>query len=241
MYHASIQKHARIRHLARKGASRGSSQSLYPSLLKQSPVKQFTLASQSLPVPNDMAIDKDAIVNANISAHSVPNALHEDQTIILSDASTCAEVDPDTAIHHPYTVQARIKKLSSNTILSDHPDTLSDTSTSAEYDADAESESDITCVDLDKIASILWVEGPGFWVHDFALVRQFEEEKRIADMTGGGEECFAAEYVEKEENISEGIKAWIESRFSIGRKENLKKDGEEELAKEEGVRKLSDM
>ncbi|TGO45727.1 hypothetical protein BCON_0370g00060 [Botryotinia convoluta] len=243
MYHAPIPKHAHIRHLARQDASRGS-QSLYPHLFKRGLINQFTLASQSPPLPDDMATDKDAIIKPNISACSVPDALRDDQTVNLSDASTSAEVDPDAQTNHPDSMQAPIKKLASNTAITDQPGNLFDASTTAEYDADAESdESEITCVDLDEVASILWPEGQGFWVHDFALARQFEEEKRIADMTGGGEECFAADYIEKEgeDDVSEGMKAWIDFRFSGGRKEDRKKDCEEELAKEGGVRRLSDI
>ncbi|TGO37242.1 hypothetical protein BHYA_0102g00280 [Botrytis hyacinthi] len=204
---------------------------MYSSLLVRGSVRNFTLASHSLPIPDNMATDKDAIINTDVSAYSIPDALHEDQTVILSDSSTSAEIILDSAKYHPSTVQAPIEKLSSNTTLSDHPEILSDTSTSAVYDADAESESDISCVAL-KVADALWDKGRGFWVHDFTLVRQFEEEKRMADMTGGGEECFAAEVEKDEVDISEAMKAWIDSRFSAECKENLKQDGEEDISKE---------
>ncbi|TGO19283.1 hypothetical protein BTUL_0005g01320 [Botrytis tulipae] len=233
MHRASIQKHARTRHLARQDASRGS-QSMYPSLLVRGSVTKSTLASQSLPIPDDMATDKDAIINTNVPAYSVPDALHEGQIGNLSDASTSAEIDSDAATNHSETIH----KLSSNTTLSDHPEIFSDTSTSAVYDADAdadadaESESDISCVAL-EVADVIWDQGQGFWVHDFALVRQFEEEKRMADMTGGGEECFAAEVEKKdEEGLSEAMKAWIESRFPDRHEKNLEEDEEEDISKE---------
>lgn len=244
MYRTSIQKHARTRHLAKRDASR-SSQSMYPSLLIRSSVHKLTLASQSLPVPDEMAIDQDAIINTDISAHSVTDALHEDQIVILSDSSTSVELILDSAKYDPSTVQGPVEKIPSNTTLSDHAEILSDASTSAVYDADAdsdaESESDISCVAL-KVADALWDEGQGFWVHDFALVRQFEEEKQMADMSGGGEECFAAEVREKdEEDVSEDMKAWIDSKFPGEDKENLKKDEEEDSSKEGGKGKLSEM
>ncbi|KAF7879763.1 uncharacterized protein EAF02_007933 [Botrytis sinoallii] len=239
MYHASIKKHARIHHRARKNASRAS-RSMYPSLLRRGPIKKSTLAIQSPPVPDNMAIDKDAITNTNPTASSDPDALHEDQTVTLSDASTYAENDLDMAEYHPSSVYALTKKLSSSSTLSNQPDN-SDVCTSAEYDADAESV--ITCVDLDEMAAALWAEGRGFWVHDFARVRQFEEEKRIADMTGGGETCFAAKHVEEEVEgaVSEDMQAWIGFRFSGERKEDRKMNLEEEVSKEGGVRKLSDL
>ncbi|KAF7926173.1 uncharacterized protein EAE98_006468 [Botrytis deweyae] len=240
MYHASIKKHARIHHRARQNASRAS-RSMYPSLLRRGPVKKLTLASQSHPVPNNMAIDKDAMTNTNPTASSNPDAHHEDQTGTLSDASTYAENDLNMAEYHPSAVYALTKKLSSSSTHSNQPDNLSDVCTSAEYDADAESV--ITCVDLDEMAAALWAEGRGFWVHDFARVRQFEEEKRIADMTGGGETCFAAKYVEGEGEgvVSEDMQAWIGFRFSGERKEDREKSLEEELSKEGGVRELSEL
>ncbi|TGO69599.1 hypothetical protein BOTNAR_0009g00460 [Botryotinia narcissicola] len=229
MYRASIQKHARTRHLTRQDASPGS-QSMYPSLLVRGSVKKSTLASQSLPIPDDMATDKDAIIDTNVSAYSVVDTLHEVQIGNLSDASTSTEIDSDAATNH----SDAMHKLPSNTTLSDYPEMLSDTSTFAVYDADAdaESESDVSCVAF-KVVDGLWDEGRGFWVHDFALVRQFEEEKRMADMTGGGEECFAAEVEKDEEDVSEAMKAWIDSRFPDEHEEDFEEDKEEDLAEED--------
>ncbi|KAF7935212.1 uncharacterized protein EAE97_008119 [Botrytis byssoidea] len=221
MYRASIQKHARTRHLARRDASPGS-QSMYPSLLVRGSVKKSTLASQSLPIPDDMATDEDAIINTNVSANSVIDALHDGQIGNLSDASTSTEIDSDAATNH----SDAMHKLPSNTTLSDYPEMLSDTSTSAVYDADAESESDVSCVAF-KVVDGLWDEGRGFWVHDFALVRKFEEEKRMADITGGGEECFTAEMEKDDEDVSEAMRAWINSRFPDEQEENLEEDEED--------------
>ncbi|TGO84107.1 hypothetical protein BPOR_0548g00020 [Botrytis porri] len=230
-------------------------------------------------LPDDTATENGALINTDISASNVCDALPGDQN--LSDASTSAEVTLNTATNHPDSTH----KLTStpNPSLSNHPNVLSDNTTSYDDDADADADAstssdelDLTIVDLSEVASLLWPDRSGFWVHDFALVRQFVEEKRIADITDCGEEFVPGEFVEEEEEneedeehdeeedeehdeeedeeedeehdeeedeeeISENMKAWIKYRFSGARKEELKKDWEEELAEEGGVRELSDL
>ncbi|KAF7944253.1 hypothetical protein EAE96_010655 [Botrytis aclada] len=214
MYRTRIPKHARVRYLARRAASCGS-RSLYRSLPQQGLVNPYTLASQSPTVPDEgVDISWDEPRGAWTKDSGLVRCFEEEKQIgeMTGEGEECFSAgkveeendkenekenivwnEPhgtwtnDSALVRRFEEEKQIAEMTGG-----GEECFSAGKVEEENDNENEKENvDLDEEDLDEEVDIVWDEPHGTWTHDFGLVRRFEEEKQIAEMTGGGKECFS--------------------------------------------------